>query len=280
MARIRTVKPELAAHEGLFDLELETGLPVRFAWCMLFTACDREGRFAWRPRTLKAQILPHDDVDFSRVLDAWLTRGFIVKYRVGDEWFGWLPTFTRHQVVNNRESPSALPGFEVADETQDYRRQAVTDEEPKTNSRVLDACLTREVHAQGEGEGRKGKGKEREGELVGPKSSKRSAPKFDPQTMPIPTELDTPEFNAAWSDWCEARKSKGKPITQPAAKQQFTDFVAWGAAVAAQQIRESIRCDYTGVFPPKNNGSQNGHGADLYAGLRASAAGRNPNDRI
>lgn len=94
MARIRTIKPELAKHEILFELEQQLGCAVRFAWAMLFTQCDREGRFKWRPRPLKLDILPYDDCDFSRVLDAWVTRGLLVKYRVGNEWFGCIPTFS------------------------------------------------------------------------------------------------------------------------------------------------------------------------------------------
>lgn len=163
MARIRTIKPELAAHEGLFDLEQETGLPMRFAWCMLFTVADREGRFVWRPRTLKAQTLPHDELDYSRVLDAWLTRGFIVKYRVGVEWFGWIPTFTKHQVINNRESKSDLPSVEEADEVIDHRfnrLHACGTRQP----RVDDASTTREPRERdactGERKGKEGKGKE------------------------------------------------------------------------------------------------------------------------
>jgi hypothetical protein len=145
VARIRTIKPELAAHEGLFDLEQESGLPIRFAWCMLFTVADRDGRFQWRPRTLKAQILPHDEVDFSRVLDAWVTRGFIVKYRVKDAWYGCIPTFSKHQVINNREQKSDLPPISEAD----HIHQPL--------ARVDHACPTREVHALGEGR----KGRER-----------------------------------------------------------------------------------------------------------------------
>lgn len=150
MARIRTVKPELAAHEGMFDLEETTGLPVRFAWVMLFTVVDREGRFRWRPRTIKAQTLPHDNLDFSRVLDAWLTRGFVVKYRVGDEWFGCIPTFTKHQVINNRESDSNLPSIDDADEVT-TSKDAGDDAYATHQSRKNDACTTREVHALVEG---------------------------------------------------------------------------------------------------------------------------------
>jgi len=162
MARIRTVKPELAAHEGLFDLERETGLPIRFAWTMLFTVCDREGRFAWRPRTLKAQILPHDEVEFSRVLDAWVTRGFIVKYRVGNAWFGWVPTWRKHQVINNREAASELPDPANAIETIDNTNQEHSDASATRQARDDDASATREVHAQAEGKGKEGKGKEGE----------------------------------------------------------------------------------------------------------------------
>jgi len=150
MARIRTVKPELAAHEGMFDLEQETGLPVRFAWVMLFTVADREGRFPWRPRTIKAQTLPHDDVDFSRVLHAWLTRGFVVKYRVDDEWFGCIPTFTKHQVINNRESASDLPSVDDADEVI-TSKDAASDAWGTRDGRVEVPSATREVHAQAEG---------------------------------------------------------------------------------------------------------------------------------
>lgn len=39
-----------------------------------------------------------------------------MKYRVVDEWFGCIPTFTKHQVINNRESDSNLPSIDDADE--------------------------------------------------------------------------------------------------------------------------------------------------------------------
>lgn len=146
--RIRTLKPEVALHEGLYELEKETGLPIRFAWVVFFCHCDREGRFKWEPRRLGALILPYDGIDFSRVLDAWWTRGFIQKYRVKDEWFGVIPTWNRHQVVNNREKPSEIPEVNEAEYV----------------SRVDDASMTRAGrvrHAsKEEGKGREGKGTE------------------------------------------------------------------------------------------------------------------------
>jgi hypothetical protein len=147
MARIRSVKPEFFRHEGLFEAEKATGFPLRVAFAGLWTAADREGRFRWSPRALKLDCLPYDDVDFSRVLDALVTRGFIVRYRVDGNDYGLVPTFTKHQVINNRESPSSLP---EPDENNIFTREA----------RVDDASPTPLVHAQGEGKGRERKGKE------------------------------------------------------------------------------------------------------------------------
>lgn len=108
--RIRTVKPEFFRHEELYELEKKTGLPLRLAFVGLWCCCDREGRFQWRPKTLRSLILPFDDdVDFSRVLDAWVTRGFVVKYAspTGEE-LGYIPSWSRHQYINNRESRSVI----------------------------------------------------------------------------------------------------------------------------------------------------------------------------
>lgn len=109
MARIRTIKPEFFKHEELYLAEVETGLPLRAAFPGLWCACDREGRFRWKPNVLKLDILPFDQLDFSRVLDALETRGFIVKYAVGKETYGFIPSFGKHQVINNREKVSELP---------------------------------------------------------------------------------------------------------------------------------------------------------------------------
>ena len=164
MPRIRTIKPELSKHEDLFDAEQETGLPIRYAWAVLPCFCDREGRFAWRARRLTAEVLPYDDdADMRRVLDALLTRGFIARYRVGDAWFGWIPTFDRHQVVNNRERASELPDPADADELEYSGNHELPFAVPTRSERVNDASGTRVQSREGEGKGREGKGTGKEG---------------------------------------------------------------------------------------------------------------------
>lgn len=150
MGRIRTIKPEIFLHSDLYDAEVESKLPLRTAWMGIFTCCDRAGRFKWRPRELKLQVLPYDNLDFSRVLDALLTRGFIVKYRVGDEWFGCIPSWEKHQIINNRESESTIP-----DVSQNQQLDASSTREPRDGD--ADA---------GEGKGKEGKGIGKEGKAL------------------------------------------------------------------------------------------------------------------
>lgn len=149
MARIRTIKPSFFRHEALFEAEQETGLPLRVAFAGLWTAADREGRFKWAPRQLKLDCLPFDDVDFSRVLHALATRGFIAEYEHDGAIYGAIPSWSAHQVINNREAPSDLP--------EPSNINALTRE-----ARVDDATSTPLKHAQAEGKGREGerKGKE------------------------------------------------------------------------------------------------------------------------
>jgi hypothetical protein len=109
MSRIRTVKPELFRHEGLFEAELHYNLPLRLAFIGLLTVCDREGRFRWQPRILKLDVLPHDVIDFSLVLEALAASGFIIKYEHQGKVYGAIPTWRKHQHVNCNERKSIIP---------------------------------------------------------------------------------------------------------------------------------------------------------------------------
>lgn len=145
MARIRTIKPEFFRHADLYEAERETGLPLRIAFAGLWTAADRAGRFKWKPRELKLDCLPHDEVDFSRVLDALTTRGWIVRYMANGVEYGAIPTWKTHQIINNREKASEIP---EPNETNELTRAP----------RVPDATTTPLVQDQGEGKGKEGEG--------------------------------------------------------------------------------------------------------------------------
>lgn len=148
--RIRTVKPELFTDERLWDLGVETGLPVLQAFIGLWCFADREGRFEWRPRALRAMILPFWEGDMASVLEALASRSFITRYVVDGSEFGHIRTFSAHQVIPHREAQSTLP-------------------DPALHGRSSEPghCTGTAVQlpgsAPGEGKGREGNGRGREG---------------------------------------------------------------------------------------------------------------------
>lgn len=109
MARSRIIKPAFFRHEGLYDAERETGMPLRVAFAGIWTVADKSGRFEWRPRTLKPDVLPHDDLDFGAVMEALRMRGFLLRYEVGGKVYGCIPSWGTHQTPNQREPASTLP---------------------------------------------------------------------------------------------------------------------------------------------------------------------------
>ena len=109
MARIRTIKPGFFRHFDLYTAERETGLPLRVAFAGLWTAADREGRFEWKPAELKLDCLPFDSVPFERVLESLAVFGFVARYAAEGKQYGYIPSWPKHQVINQREAKSVIP---------------------------------------------------------------------------------------------------------------------------------------------------------------------------
>lgn len=113
MPRIRTIKPEFYRHHDLFLAEKESGLPIRVSFSGLWLCSDKEGRFKWKPLELKLDILPYDELDFNKVLDCLVDKGFIIKYEVSGKNYGFIPTFKEHQRITGTEKQyeSKIPPF-------------------------------------------------------------------------------------------------------------------------------------------------------------------------
>lgn len=207
MARIRTIKPEFFRHEALYEAERESGLPLRVAFAGLWTAADREGRFKWRPRSLKIDALPYDEVDFERVLEVLRAHGHIVRYEAGGVAYGFIPSWSRHQHINLRELPSTLPAPPPEQTTEPEPLPLASDE--------AGAGTCQNIPARGEGNGREGERKGTEQTLV---ADATRAPKAG-------SELEG--FEEFWSAYPHP---KGDP-RKPAAK-------LWARALTAQTLPE------------------------------------------
>lgn len=105
MAYIRTIKSTFFTSDDIVSLS-----PLaRLLYIALWTESDREGRFCWRPGNFKLRFLPGDACDINALSEELLESGLVVTYVVDGKTYAEIPTFTRHQVINNRERESILP---------------------------------------------------------------------------------------------------------------------------------------------------------------------------
>ena len=141
MLRIRSIKPDVHLDEDLWDLEEQTGLPIFRAFVGLWGVADREGRFLWRPRKLKALILPYWNGSMEEVLNALQSEFFIIRYESEGRAYGWVRTFSKHQVINLREAQSKLPApseEDIQDAQERMRMRAQGEGEEKRGDRVVE----------------------------------------------------------------------------------------------------------------------------------------------
>lgn len=105
MARIRTIKPEFFNNEDIVELSPLARLFYVSLWC----ESDREGRLVWKPKTLKLRYFPADDCDILALSKELIDLELIIIYEIEGKQYAEIPGFTKHQVINNRESESIIP---------------------------------------------------------------------------------------------------------------------------------------------------------------------------
>ena len=88
-------------------------------------------------------------------------------------------------------------------------------------------------------------------------------PKFDPASLLIPENLNTPEFRTAWSNWIEHRKEKKSPITKTSGEANLRQMQKWGVARSVAAIEHTILKGWTGL---REDDSNTGRTANRRAG--------------
>lgn len=105
MARIRSVKPDFFRHETLQDLEIANpGSYPMMVFAGLWGHCDSKGRFEWRPRQLKLDILPFLPFDMAGTLEILERACMVKRYSVDGKEYGEVPTFEKHQRLSGKEA--------------------------------------------------------------------------------------------------------------------------------------------------------------------------------
>lgn len=166
MARIRTVKPDFFRHEGLQDLERDNpGQHVMLTFAGLWTLCDKAGRFEWKPRTIKLDVLPFLDFDMETTLTLLERFSYVRRYEVDGKLYGAIPSFEEHQRINGKEA-----------------------QEPAKHPEPVEFIEPKEQGSNGEATGkqpRSQEGKGREGNGSAPDGAMSGSP---PDVVPLKTK--------------------------------------------------------------------------------------------
>lgn len=114
MPRARNIKPGFFKNEELVELAFEYRLLFSGLWCL----ADREGRLEDRPKRIRMELFPADDVDCDEGLQLLHEAGQIVRYEVNGKRYIWIPAFTDHQKPHRNEADSVIPAYDTSAQDQ------------------------------------------------------------------------------------------------------------------------------------------------------------------
>ncbi|MGG1249925.1 DnaD domain protein [Brevibacillus agri] len=112
MARARNIKPGFFKNEDLSELSPYARLLFVGLWCL----ADREGYLEDRPKRIKGELFPYENVNVDQYLNDLHVAGFIIRYEVDGERYISIPKFSDHQNPHHREAASRIPKPEQAKE--------------------------------------------------------------------------------------------------------------------------------------------------------------------
>jgi hypothetical protein len=105
--RSRNIKP------GFFmDVDVgECTHAARLLFIGLWCFSDKQGKFLWEPKRIKAEIFPYDEVNIEKLLSELNQKGFIIKYSVNGKSYGAVLNFSKHQHPHHTEKDSEIPNL-------------------------------------------------------------------------------------------------------------------------------------------------------------------------
>ena len=105
MARARNIKPGFFRNAELVELPFE----ARLLFIGLWTIADREGRLEDRPKQIKMEIFPADNVDCDQLIASLDLSGMIERYTIEGKAYIQIVNFAKHQNPHKEEKTSEIP---------------------------------------------------------------------------------------------------------------------------------------------------------------------------
>ena len=103
--RARDIKPGFFKNEQLG----ECSQAARLLFVGLWMLADRQGRLERRPKRMKVELFPYDELDVEPLLMELERAGLVAGYEAEGRELLWIPSFLRHQSPHRNEKGSELP---------------------------------------------------------------------------------------------------------------------------------------------------------------------------
>ena len=107
MARSRNIKPSFFQNEHLAETSPHARLLFIGLWCI----ADREGRLEDRPKRIKANLFPYEEINIDKLLNELASSNgrFILRYKTTDNCYIQVVNFSKHQSPHIKECASTIP---------------------------------------------------------------------------------------------------------------------------------------------------------------------------
>ena len=219
MARIRSVKPELADDEKLGSISRDARLLFIMMWCHSDDFGVVKGNLRW----LQSQIFPYDPVkpeQFKKWVDELMSIDAIRPFEKNNENFFYIKNFQKHQVINkpSKQARNPEPPEEIL----------------RDDSRSAPVVLPEDYAEEGnrKGTGREGKGKER----------------YKGDDLLIPDWIPL----KAWASYLEMRGPKMSIRAKELAMTRLEELWKEGSP-PDQVLNQSVMYGWKGLFPVKQD---------------------------
>lgn len=274
--RARDIKPGFYKSDQL----AECSMTARLLFPGLWMLADREGRLENRPRKIKAEIFPFDDVDVAPLLVELENAGLIRTYEVNGTALIWIPQFKRHQSPHKNEKSSELAAHPddlfVTCPVQEQAKDKTTPEKegtapvisgqiPLTPSSLTPSSLSPRDNPPLTPHGGAGWTRQRA-------ASPDSLPDL---TEAIEAYTEDDGLREALGAYVTMRQKIRKPLTGKGLRLSFRELDKLAGDDVAQKIaivEQSVQRSWQGLFAlkPDSGGVQQDNGDDLLARMEAS----------
>jgi len=264
MARIRTIKPQFWDDAKIGRIPRD----ARLLYIGLWTFADDLGVVIADPVWLKSKIFPYDRIQIQQ-LEAWLglleETGFISLLSVKSESFYYLPTFSRHQIINRPN----LDDVNIDKKLLDNILAKFTDQSAINHGSISDQSWINHGSISDQSVIIIGEEKDRDsstpynppkGEIGSPDSDDESVENGPEKKKSCGKRKETdlsfvePSFQPVMAEWLAYKSERGQTYRQQGLKACYSklrELSNGDPDIARKIIRQSMANNWAGLFPLK-----------------------------